>query len=83
MRCWTSSWRSRPRTLDLDLVSFEDIVRDDPRLTLPHPRAHEREFVLRPLCDLAPDLPLAGRPAREWLAELDPQGVERTGLSLM
>jgi len=72
-----------PRTLDLDLVSFEDIVRDDPRLTLPHPRAHEREFVLRPLCDLAPDLPLAGRPAREWLAELDPQGVERTGLSLM
>jgi 2-amino-4-hydroxy-6-hydroxymethyldihydropteridine diphosphokinase len=73
-----------PRTLDLDLVAFADLVRDDPRLTLPHPRAHEREFVLRPLCDIAPDLPLAGgRPAREWLAALDPQGVERTALSLM
>jgi 2-amino-4-hydroxy-6-hydroxymethyldihydropteridine diphosphokinase len=72
-----------PRTLDLDLVSFDDVVRDDPRLTLPHPRAHEREFVLRPLCDLAPDLPLAGRPAREWLAALAAQGVERTALSLM
>jgi len=72
-----------PRTLDLDLISFDDVVHDALRLTLPHPRAHEREFVLRPLCDIAPDLPLAGRPAREWLAALDPQGVERTGVSLM
>ena len=45
-----------PRTLDLDLIWFEDVARDDARLTLPHPRAHEREFVLRPLCDIAPDL---------------------------
>src|SRR4029078_5775756 len=45
-----------PRTLDLALVCFGGVVRDDPRLTLPHPRAHEREFVLRPLCDLATDL---------------------------
>jgi 2-amino-4-hydroxy-6-hydroxymethyldihydropteridine diphosphokinase len=72
-----------PRTLDLDLVWFEGVVRDAPRLTLPHPRAHEREFVLRPLCDLAPDLPLRGRTAREWLDSLEPQGVEPAGLSLM
>jgi 2-amino-4-hydroxy-6-hydroxymethyldihydropteridine diphosphokinase len=72
-----------PRTLDLDLVWFEGVVRDDPRLTLPHPRAHEREFVLRPLCDLAPDLLLHGRMAREWLDSLEPQGVEPAGLSLM
>jgi 2-amino-4-hydroxy-6-hydroxymethyldihydropteridine diphosphokinase len=72
-----------PRTLDLDLVWFEGVVRDDPRLTLPHPRAHEREFVLRPLCDLAPDLHLHGRTAREWLDSLEPQGVEPAGLSLM
>ena len=72
-----------PRTLDLDLVWFEGVVRDDPRLTLPHPRAHEREFVLRPLCDLAPDLLLHGRTAREWLDSLEPQGVEPAGLSLM
>jgi 2-amino-4-hydroxy-6-hydroxymethyldihydropteridine diphosphokinase len=79
----TREVRWGPRTLDLDLVWFEDVVRDDPRLTLPHPRAHEREFVLRPLCDLAPDLPLAGRAARDWLAALEPQGVEPTGLALM
>jgi len=72
-----------PRTLDLDLVWFGGVVRDDPRLTLPHPRAHEREFVLRPLCDLAPDLLLHGRTAREWLDSLEPQGVEPAGLSLM
>ena len=72
-----------PRTLDLDLIWYQDAIRADARLTLPHPRAHEREFVLRPLCDLAPDLPLAGRTAQEWLAALDPQGVEPTGLSLM
>ena len=72
-----------PRTLDLDLLWFEGVDRADPRLTLPHPRAHEREFVLRPLCDLAPDLPLHGRTAREWLASLEPQGVEPAGLSLM
>jgi 2-amino-4-hydroxy-6-hydroxymethyldihydropteridine diphosphokinase len=72
-----------PRTLDLDLVWFDGVVRDDPRLTLPHPRAHEREFVLRPLCDLAPELLLHGRTAREWLDSLEPQGVEPAGLSLM
>jgi 2-amino-4-hydroxy-6-hydroxymethyldihydropteridine diphosphokinase len=72
-----------PRTLDLDLLWYEDTVREDPRLTLPHPRAHEREFVLRPLCDVAPELPLRGRAAREWLRSLEPQGVEPAGLSLM
>jgi 2-amino-4-hydroxy-6-hydroxymethyldihydropteridine diphosphokinase len=72
-----------PRTLDLDLIWYEGVVRDDPRLTLPHPRAHEREFVLRPLCDIAPELPLNGRTAGRWLGELAPQGVEPARLSLM
>ena len=72
-----------PRTLDLDLLWFEGVVREDGRLTLPHPRAHEREFVLRPLCDLAPDLELRGRTVRGWLESLVPQGVEPAGLSLM
>jgi 2-amino-4-hydroxy-6-hydroxymethyldihydropteridine diphosphokinase len=72
-----------PRTLDLDLLWFDGELRDDPRLTLPHPRAHEREFVLRPLCDLAPDLELRGRTAAEWLQALEPQGVEPAGLPLM
>lgn len=45
-----------PRTLDVDLLLVGDEVRDDPALTLPHPRMYERAFVLRPLRDLAPEL---------------------------
>jgi len=72
-----------PRTLDLDLIWYDGEERTDERLTLPHPRAHEREFVLRPLADLDPDLVLRGRRAGDWLAGLDPQGVEAVGVALM
>ena len=72
-----------PRTLDLDLVWYEGEERDEPRLVLPHPRAHEREFVLRPLAELAPDLVLRGATVAEWLTRLEPQGVEATGETLM
>lgn len=50
-----------PRTLDLDLLHMDGIALDDSRLTLPHPRVAEREFVLLPLADLAPDLVLPGQ----------------------
>ncbi|MFF7854278.1 2-amino-4-hydroxy-6-hydroxymethyldihydropteridine diphosphokinase [Streptomyces sp. NPDC007904] len=50
-----------PRTLDVDLVSYADVLSDDPALTLPHPRAHERAFVLAPWHDVAPDAELPGR----------------------
>jgi len=72
-----------PRTLDLDLIWYEGERREDARLTLPHPRAHEREFVLRPLAELAPDLVLRGATVSEWLARLEPQGVEVTPEALM
>jgi 2-amino-4-hydroxy-6-hydroxymethyldihydropteridine diphosphokinase len=72
-----------PRTLDLDLIWYEGEERSGERLTLPHPRAHEREFVLRPLADLDPALVLRGRPVADWLAGLDPQGVEPAGTTLM
>jgi 2-amino-4-hydroxy-6-hydroxymethyldihydropteridine diphosphokinase len=72
-----------PRTLDLDLIWYEGEERSDERLTLPHARAHEREFVLRPLADLDPGLVLRGRSVGDWLAGLDPQGVEPTGMALM
>jgi len=75
--------RFGPRTLDLDLIWYEGEERADDRLTLPHPRAHEREFVLRPLADLDPELVLRGRRAGDWLAGLEPQGVEATGAALM
>jgi 2-amino-4-hydroxy-6-hydroxymethyldihydropteridine diphosphokinase len=75
--------RFGPRTLDLDLIWYAGEERAGERLILPHPRAHEREFVLRPLADLDPDLVLRGRRAGDWLAGLDPQGVEATGVVLM
>ncbi|MEW2615414.1 2-amino-4-hydroxy-6-hydroxymethyldihydropteridine diphosphokinase [Streptomyces sp. NPDC047880] len=50
-----------PRTLDVDIVSYADVVSDDPQLTLPHPRAHERAFVLAPWHDLDPEAQLPGR----------------------
>ena len=54
---------NEPRPLDLDLIAFGDQVRATPQLTLPHPRAHLRRFVLEPLADLAPGLLLPGQSA--------------------
>lgn len=48
------------RTIDIDIVDYDGIVSDDPRVTLPHPRAHERAFVLVPWLDVDPDAQLAG-----------------------
>jgi 2-amino-4-hydroxy-6-hydroxymethyldihydropteridine diphosphokinase len=55
-------YRNAPRTLDLDLLLYGQRISDDPDLTLPHPRLHQRAFVLQPLLDLAPALvhPLLG-----------------------
>lgn len=57
----TRTVRWGPRTLDLDLLLYDQLVLDGPRLTLPHPRLHERAFVLYPLYDIAPDLEIPGR----------------------
>ncbi|MBX3668435.1 MAG: 2-amino-4-hydroxy-6-hydroxymethyldihydropteridine diphosphokinase [Rhodocyclaceae bacterium] len=69
--------RHAPRTLDLDLLLYGDLCQDDAALTLPHPRMHERAFVLRPLVDLAPDLALPGRgSAAALLAALPAQRID-------
>ena len=52
--------RNAPRTLDLDLLLYGDLVSDDPVLLLPHPRMAERAFVLAPLAEIAPDLVIPG-----------------------
>lgn len=52
----SSGERWGARTLDLDLLRYDDLVIDEPGLTLPHPRMHERDFVLRPLAEIAADL---------------------------
>lgn len=49
-------FKNGPRTLDLDVILYGDLINDDPKLTLPHPRAQERLFVIEPLCEIAPDL---------------------------
>jgi 2-amino-4-hydroxy-6-hydroxymethyldihydropteridine diphosphokinase len=66
-----------PRTLDVDIVSYADVVRDDPRLTLPHPRAHERAFVLAPWHDVDPGARLPGHGAVADLLD----GVTREGVA--
>lgn len=69
-------WRNAPRTLDLDVLLYGDVVLNDPTLTLPHPRMHERAFVLRPLKNLAPDLMLAQGSIDTLLAGCADQGIE-------
>lgn len=55
------SVHNEARPLDLDIISFGDEVRNTPELTIPHPRAHLRRFVLEPLAEIAPELLLPGR----------------------
>ena len=60
-----------PRTVDLDLLVYGDAVLDEPGLTVPHPRLHERRFVLEPLSEVAPYLVIPGRgPVKALLAAL-------------
>jgi len=64
---------NEPRPLDLDLISFRQEMRDSELLTLPHPRAHLRRFVLQPLSEIAADLVLPGQvlSVRQLLGTLD------------
>ena len=64
-----------PRTLDVDVVMVEGVESDDPVLTLPHPHAHERAFVLVPWLAADPDAQLQGRPLAELIAALAPDEV--------
>ncbi|GLW51498.1 2-amino-4-hydroxy-6-hydroxymethyldihydropteridine diphosphokinase [Streptomyces sp. NBRC 14336] len=69
-----------PRTLDVDIVAYADVVSDDPTLTLPHPRAHERAFVLAPWHDVDPGAKLPGRGAVADLLDTVPrEGVVPRG----
>jgi len=71
-------YRNAPRTLDLDLLLHGDTRIDGPRLAVPHPRLHERAFVLVPLADLAPDLVVPGRGrVRDLLDTVADQRIER------
>jgi len=66
-----------PRTLDLDLIAYDDVSIQKPELTLPHPRLFERAFVLVPLAEIVPDRLIAGRSIAAALAQVSIQGIER------
>jgi 2-amino-4-hydroxy-6-hydroxymethyldihydropteridine diphosphokinase len=85
-RCEAAAQRARsqrwgPRTLDVDVIDVEHTRQDDPQLTLPHPRAHKRAFVLVPWLEVAPDAVLAGHgTVADLVAALpdeDRRGVQR------
>jgi 2-amino-4-hydroxy-6-hydroxymethyldihydropteridine diphosphokinase len=65
------------RTLDLDIIAIDDLVRTEAPPLLPHPRAHQRAFVLVPLADVAPDWmhPVLRRPVRDLIQALPPQQI--------
>jgi len=64
-----------PRTIDIDILTYDDAVVDGEHLKIPHPRMTERGFVLTPLADIAPDLCVRGRAVAEWLSDSDRSGI--------
>lgn len=65
-----------PRTLDIDVLTYGDVIQDAPRLELPHPRMTDRGFVLMPLADIAPGLLVRGRAVSDWLDDAEVAGIE-------
>lgn len=70
-------FRNAPRTLDLDLLLYDDLVMHEPGLTLPHPRMHERAFVLTPLLEIAPDCAIPGIGPAAALHGVDDDGMRK------
>jgi 2-amino-4-hydroxy-6-hydroxymethyldihydropteridine diphosphokinase len=71
------TFRNGPRLIDIDILFYGDMVVNAPQLTLPHPRLHQRAFVLVPLADLAPNLvhPVIGKTVQQMLQAVDRSGI--------
>ncbi|MDB5619181.1 2-amino-4-hydroxy-6-hydroxymethyldihydropteridine diphosphokinase [Tardiphaga sp.] len=72
-----SETRWGPRGIDLDMIAYDDVVIAKPELTLPHPRAHQRAFVLVPLAEIAPQRVIAGKTVDEWLKVARTDGITK------
>ena len=70
-----------PRTIDIDILTYDEQDVSTETLAIPHPRITERAFVLVPLADIAPDLAIAGRSVSSWLADIDTDGIETADAS--
>jgi 2-amino-4-hydroxy-6-hydroxymethyldihydropteridine diphosphokinase len=75
------SFPNGPRLIDIDILFFDELIFNSPALVIPHPRLHERAFVLVPLMDIDPELvhPVKQKSVREMLAECDQEGIEKVG----
>ena len=73
------SFQNGPRLIDIDILFYDDLVLNKPSLAIPHPRLHERGFVLLPLMDIDPDLvhPVSKKSIRELAAVCDTTGIEK------
>ena len=73
----TKEPRWGPRTLDIDIIAYDELEIEEPGLTLPHPHLFERVFVLAPLAEIAPDRKIKGSTIAQALAPLDRSGIEK------
>jgi len=74
-----ASFPNGPRLIDMDILFYDDLILNTSSLVIPHPRLHERGFVLLPLMELSPDLvhPLSKKSVREMAAKCDVAGIEK------
>ncbi len=66
-----------PRTVDIDIIAYDNLAIQEPDLILPHPRLFERAFVLVPLAEIAPNLQIGGKRMADAVAHIDRTGVAR------